>query len=391
MTEIFRCFLVLQVVAYLPLISSFGARRPPQTPILACQSTSEVQAAISIFTQPNDVVLELGAQLADTSAHLCRTIGEGGRAILVDILRKEATSGRSTTRNTAPFLGSTKGSTQETNLDEKECDSFVDRVDYHELEQFDQWRNLYANGSQYDVIILDLGSMIGNDLYLTTLSIATEFLANQEVAPRVIIVKSKELCSLAHRITHSQRLMDGTTTLPPDLARSTEPIIIPCVGVTDYRKTIPFVVNAGDDVLEVGCHFGTTTVLLHDAVKGDDSGSSDRASGFCAGVDIGEKIIANAKKQRNGPIFEVVNAWNTLELLKVKAKHCSSNKDLGFDVVYADIGGLSGAYGLLESLALLDAISKALEPRCIVIKSQCMRRLASQLIPYSRAKQKARD
>jgi MinD-like ATPase involved in chromosome partitioning or flagellar assembly len=51
---------------------------------------------------------------------------------------------------------------------------FVDRVDFQELEQFDQWRNLYTEqGNHYDVIVLDIGPMIGNDLYLTTLSIAT--------------------------------------------------------------------------------------------------------------------------------------------------------------------------------------------------------------------------
>ena len=40
-----------------------------------------------------------------------------------------------------------------------------------------------------------------------------------------------------------------------------------------------------------------------------------------------------------------------------------------YDIVYADIGGLSGAHGLLESLALIDA----LEPRAITIKSLCMK------------------
>jgi hypothetical protein len=80
-------------------------------------------------------------------------------------------------------------------------------------------------------------------------------------------------------------------------------------------------------------------------------------------------------------------AWNTFDLLKMKTKRyrspLDSSKTLGYDVVYADIGGLSGAHGLLESLALLDSLSKALEPRCIVIKSLCRKRLASQLIAFS--------
>ena len=144
-------------------------------------------------------------------------------------------------------------------------------------------------------------------------------------------------------------------------------------------------------MLEVGCHFGTTTALLYEAVNPNPK-TGDKSYGFCAGVDIGEKIIANAKKKFDGPIFEVANAWNTLDLLKVKTRHGSALNDftsMGYDVVYADIGGLSGAHGVLESLVLLDSISKALEPRCIVIKSQCMKRLASQLVPYSRVKNKS--
>ena len=56
---------------------------------------------------------------------------------------------------------------------------------------------------------------------------------------------------------------------------------------------------------------------------------------------------------------------------------------LGHDVVYADIGGLSGAHGNLESLAPIDALANALEPRCVIIKRLCMKRLASQLRLFS--------
>ena len=56
-----------------------------------------------------------------------------------------------------------------------------------------------------------------------------------------------------------------------------------------------------------------------------------------------------------------------------------SDQDFGYDVVYADIGGLSGADGHLESLSLLESLGNALEPRCIVIKSLCMRQLASRI------------
>lgn len=56
---------------------------------------------------------------------------------------------------------------------------------------------------------------------------------------------------------------------------------------------------------------------------------------------------------------------------------------MGYDVVYVDVGGLSGSDGLLDSLSLINALGMALEPRVVVIKSQCLRRLAGCLIPFS--------
>mmetsp|Transcript_8732 Transcript_8732/g.18817 ORF Transcript_8732/g.18817 Transcript_8732/m.18817 type:complete len:398 (+) Transcript_8732:81-1274(+) len=362
-------------------LSVRGSSPPP--PIIACKSTSEVQKAIDIYINPNNVVLELGAQLSDTSIHLCRAVGSYGRAVLVDVKRKEATSGRSHGRNTTLFLKESNDAATTTHDVTAEGDSFVDRSEYHELEQFDQWRELMDGERQYDALVLDVGSMIGNDLYLTALSLATEFIARQQRS-RAIIIKSKVLTAFSQRIIHSQRLLDGTVKLPAkdELEKYSNPIIIPCVGVSDYRRTIPLIVQQEDHVIEVGCHYGTTTSILHDAavINGDD--------GFCAGVDIGEKIIMNAKKRYPGIIFEVVDAWNTLELIKLKRGYCRIDSSLGYDVVYADIGGLSGAHGLLESITLLDAIGKALEPRCIVIKSLCMKRLASQLIPISKVKKR---
>lgn len=351
---------------------SFSSKKTSPPPIISCSSAIEIQRAIDFYIKPKDQVLELGALLAETSLSLCRSVGSEGKVVLVDVKRKDATSGRCSARNTAPFIVSDEA------LDDNSEEYFLDRAEYKELEHFDQWRSL-TKGVSFDAMILDVGAMIGNDLYLSALSLASEFIANQEMAPRVIIIKSKNLSNLARRIVHSQRLLDNSTTLPNDLVRSNEPIVVPCVGVNNYRRTIPFLVNKGDAVIEVGCHFGRTTALLHDAVTDIDEGG-----GFCVGVDIGPKIIANAKKQYPEIVFEVVDAWNTLDLIKIKSSRDEAGfETLGYDIVYADIGGLSGAHGLLESLALLDAIAKALEPRSIVIKSLCMNRLASQLVPFS--------
>lgn len=364
-------------------LSSFSSRSKNYVPIIACKSTVEVCKAIDEFVNVDDCVLELGAQLSDVSNHLCHAVGSTGKAVLVDVKRKDAKSGRSKGRDTTPFLGTS----QDKRLESASCsiktkdESFFDRVKYHKLDQFDQWREFTKGNKSYQVMIIDVGSMIGGDLYLTAISLANEFIMNQEhPLPRAIIIKSKVLNNFARRIVHSQRLLDGTIKLPQkdDLGRYPNPIIVPCVGVNDYRKTIPLLLEKGDEVIEIGSHYGSTTVMLHDAVRtGDD--------GFCVGVDIGEKIIATAKQRYPHVLFEVVDAWDTLQLIKLKPTSAS----LGYDAVYADIGGLSGAHGLLEAIALVDAIGKALEPRYIVIKSLCMRRLATQLIPFSSVKRRS--
>ena len=59
-------------------------------------------------------------------------------------------------------------------------------------------------------------------------------------------------------------------------------------------------------------------------------------------------------------------------------------RSAGFDVVYVDVGGLSGSDGLLEAISLLSSLKFSLEPRCIVIKSLCVQRLSNILVPYWR-------
>jgi hypothetical protein len=73
-----------------------------------------------------------------------------------------------------------------------------------------------------------------------------------------------------------------------------------------------------------------------------------------------------------------------MDLIQLKLQFTNDTErtresSLGYDVIYADLGGLSGPDGLLESLALVDALARGLEPRIIVIKSLCLNRLASRL------------
>jgi hypothetical protein len=85
----------------------------------------------------------------------------------------------------------------------------------------------------------------------------------------------------------------------------------------------------------------------------------------------------------------VGNAWKTAELLRLQQEYYQERnhgvvEKIGFDVVYVDVGGLSSSDGLLDTLALVSALNHALEPRCIVIKSLCLQRLAMRLTAYWR-------
>jgi protein-L-isoaspartate O-methyltransferase len=316
------------------------------TPIICCASASEVQNAVTVFAKPGNVVLELGAELGDVSAHICQVIGASGRAWMVDKKRSEPKSGRMARRNVETFVAGTNA-------------AFI------ELDDLSHWKAKIPL-QPYDVIVMSVSHILGHDLYMTMLSLADEIINSIPNEPRAIIIKSRALYSLSRRLVHSQRLFDGTTVLPSDMPRSSQPYLIAGVKVDEYRKTIPFVVRTDDAILEVGSHFGRTTKLLDDAGR------------YCIGVDIGPKIIDHAKRHYPDIAFSVGDAWKTLTLLKLR-KALKSEDELGYDVVYADIGGLSGSDGHLESLSLLDSLGYALEPRCIVIKSLCMRHLAGRL------------
>jgi protein-L-isoaspartate O-methyltransferase len=121
-----------------------------------------------------------------------------------------------------------------------------------------------------------------------------------------------------------------------------EPSIVAAVGVAEYRETIPHVVRSTDFVLEIGSHHGTTTRLL------------DAAGAAAVGVDVGAGVVTTARKQAPELRFEIANAWSPAGLLRMLGGQ-------KVDVIYVDVGGLSGQDGLLESLALLRSLGSTLE------------------------------
>ena len=350
-------------------------RKSSNTKFIACSSTKEVTKAVEMFVQEGDLVAELGSQLRESSTAICESIGSQGKALLIDIGRKYPNEKKDMKRTTAMRR---KGD---------EHDFYSDRATFIEIQSFELWRHAlffqqeYPIKPQYNVLVVDMSTTAGNDLPLTCIALIKEFIAlnnsNQQEC-RAVIVKSGSLQNLAQRLYHAQKVIYAKQPLY-DMRRKNggHSLIIGAVGVKQYRETIPYIVRPGDICLEIGCHLGVTVTIIDKAAKGDGHGG-------CLGVDIGKSIILKAKERYPTLSFEVGDGFKLGELHRMKMKHFKqSTNTSSYDLVYVDIGGLSGSEGLLEAISLLSAIDNCLEPRAIVIKSLCIRRLSSSLVPFS--------
>ena len=328
--------------------------RPAQW--ITCSSTNELSDAVSNMIRPDDIVAEIGSSLREVSTGICQSLGTNGKAVLLDVERK------------SPKNTSNLDRVKAMRYPGEEKSFFVDTATFIELEKLEQWRTVLREQSDsYSVLVLDLSNMCGNDLELSALAILKEFDALWP-SYRLAIIKSLSLNQWAARLVHAQKFIEQKgrhDDIPP-------PHVVGTVGVHEYRNTIPHSVRSGDAVLEIGCHLGTSTILL-------DKQASPK--GYAIGVDIGPRIITGAKERYPEVVFAVGDAWKTAELLRIQTQHPKCDRT-GFDAVYVDVGGLSGGDGLLEAMSLLSALINALEPRCIVIKSLCIRRLCSRLTPY---------
>ena len=350
-------------------------RKSSNTKFIACSSTKEVTRAIEMFVREGDVVAELGSQLRESSRAICESIGSQGKALLIDMERKFPNEKKDMKRTSAMRR---KGD---------ECDFYSDRATFIEIQSFELWRHAlffqqeYPYKPQYNVLVVDMSTTAGNDLPLTCIALIKEFIAlnnsNQEEC-RAVIVKSGSLQNLAQRLYHAQRVISAKQPLSNMRHKNGgHSLIIGAVGVKQYRETIPYVVQKGDICLELGCHLGVSSAIIDKAAKGDGRGG-------CLGVDIGKNIICKARERYPNLSFEVGDGFKLGELQRMQMKHFQHSANIStYDVVYVDIGGLSGSEGLLEAISLLSAIDNCLHTRAVVIKSLCIRRLASSLIPFS--------
>lgn len=348
-------------------------------------STPDLASAIPKILHPDDIVVEMGAQLRAVSSQIVQVVDSS--VLFLDIQRKFPTD-LNTTRTQAMRLVTTSTAPSALRNDKSDVkDVFV------EMERLDSWRSLLLSHPTFQrrctVLVLDLTAIVGNDLHWSALALIQEFTSLVPTC-QTVLVKSKLLHQWAYRILHAEHwLSRGPRRTRRAPVRS--PKIVAAVGVRQYRRTIPVTVQTGDRVMEVGCHFGSTTALLQEQVQGSATTFATRA----LGVDVDPSIIRAAEQRNPGPHYAICDAWKTLQLQRLlqttmgweTSAECTSL----LDVIYLDIGGLSGADGLMEALVLLQSLQSAFEPRTIVIKSACVHRLSGLLVPFRVAPPSAKN
>uniref|UniRef100_A0A7S4J126 Methyltransferase domain-containing protein n=1 Tax=Odontella aurita TaxID=265563 RepID=A0A7S4J126_9STRA len=260
-------------------------------------------------------------------------------------------------------------------------------------------------GPSITAICLDATNIHGNDILMDTFVLVKFLRSIFAPSLRIIIVKSRTVARHARSVHTAEDFINagGMEGLAKESSSKNaggfdEIQVVCAVGVANYRKTIPFVVKKGDDLLEIGCHHGKTTFLLADAAAEDNSkrkASIESSAPFVVGVDIGKVCIDRAneenrklqernlvtKKSHNQCSFEIADAWNTKHLLSLSSS---------FNAIYIDVGGISGSDGVFEGLSLIRQISCAYSAtaRCIVVKSRCLRDHASMWMHSDRVLRK---
>jgi hypothetical protein len=132
-------------------------------------------------------------------------------------------------------------------------------------------------------------------------------------------------------------------------------------GVAEYRESIAQWVNPNDRVLEIGCEWGTTTVLLAPHCR------------EVIGTDVSPECIQRARLLHPHLRFEVLDAYDVRAAL---------NLGVSFTKIYLDVSGLSGYRSLLDVIALLNMYATVLTPEAIIVKSGALKNFAAHCIAW---------
>ena len=136
-------------------------------------------------------------------------------------------------------------------------------------------------------------------------------------------------------------------------------------GVKEYRATIEKWVTSNDNILEVGCEWGTTSALLHEKCKN------------LIATDVSSECVERARSMYPEIRFETLDVFNIKAAMNFKEK---------FTKIYIDVSGFSGYRSLLDVLALLNMYSSIFEPEAIIIKSGALKQFARNCIPWENEK-----
>lgn len=147
--------------------------------------------------------------------------------------------------------------------------------------------------------------------------------------------------------------------MPNDRQFQLKTKIVATRDVKGYRATIPDFVRVDDEVLEIGCEWGTTTTVLA------------AHAGRVLGTDLSNECIERARTQHPTLEFGVLDAFDLRAVLALGRE---------FTVVYIDVSGLSGFRSVLDVLALLNSYSALLALRVVVVKSGALVNLAHRLV-----------
>ena len=321
--------------------------------ICAAHSTDGIAAAIRRVATDDDILLECGCQLGATTALLaarCRSV------VGVDLDRSLDSRGRSSVSRvhaTAAAAG------------------LPPSVRFECLDVFDALALQSACPEPVLLIVLDASSVFGADMLLACIALCRQL--SQLYAPslRAVIIKSRAVTRLQWSLTTGASLLSRAAAPadPPAVSRAGPAWrVVGTVGVAEYRAVGMLLLESSSEhpvrILEVGCHMGTTTALLH-------ARAAELGGGSATGVDVSHSIVERARALHTGVDFETADAWDVTRM-----------QEVGRDatLLMLDVGGISSAHGELDMLALLAQLRSALPSlRMVVVKLHCLRTLATQL------------
>ena len=257
--------------------------------IITASSQASLLAGVVNYVGEDDTILEIGCQLGE----LTSLLSERANACYgIDVMRElQGKSGR------GGCLYRSHSTAEEAGLPSVHF-SLVDPWDVRALQE------ALAEASP-TVAVIDVNQIVGNDLPLEALAL-TRTVGRCFPSLRHVLIKSRMLDRLQRQLTPLPRLLseregDASFVPPP----SWLPRIVTTRGVSDYRRAALELVGrlrargeSGVRALEIGCHFGTSTALVHDALAA-------QCAGACAGVDVSRSVVERARPPPTRVVWSV--------------------------------------------------------------------------------------